>query len=129
MAALFFDIDPVAKSRPRSAVRNGRIVVYTDKKTRDYEKMIKLMGANHFKQSPLKGPLKIEVNFYIKPPKSNRSKYPTTRRPGDIDNLLKSLLDPLNGICWDDDSQITTVTASKVFREVSGIELFIYQLQ
>lgn len=35
------------------------------------------------------------------------------QRRGDLDNILKALLDSLNGIAWNDDSQIVQITANR----------------
>ncbi len=35
------------------------------------------------------------------------------QRKGDLDNVLKALLDSLNGIAWHDDSQIIQITANR----------------
>lgn len=35
------------------------------------------------------------------------------QRRGDLDNVLKALLDSLNGIAWHDDSQIIQITANR----------------
>ena len=39
--------------------------------------------------------------------------YPPTKRKYDVDNMLKSLLDSLIGIAYDDDSQIQCLAVSK----------------
>ena len=39
--------------------------------------------------------------------------YPPTKRKYDVDNMLKSLLDSLIGIAYDDDSQIQCLAISK----------------
>ena len=47
-----------------------------------------------------------------------------TKKP-DIDNLIKSVLDSLNGIAYKDDSQIVTVVAEKFYSDVPRLELEI----
>lgn len=47
------------------------------------------------------GPLKVMVDVY------------RPRRSGDLDNVLKVLMDSLTGICWQDDSQIVEITARR----------------
>lgn len=39
----------------------------------------------------------------------------TSRNWGDIDNHIKACLDALNGIAFEDDRQVTAITASKQF--------------
>ena len=36
---------------------------------------------------------------------------------GDVDNFLKAVLDALNGICYQDDAQVTHISATKNFGE------------
>ncbi len=81
---------PVPKGRPRKG-RNGRM--YTPKETRDYEDLVGMIARQHFKK-PLDGPLAITMRFYVK------------GRRADCDNYMKSLLDGLNGVAWNDDRQI-----------------------
>jgi crossover junction endodeoxyribonuclease RusA len=48
---------------------------------------------------PLAGPCRLEVHLY------------RPRRAGDLDGRLKVLLDCLNGIAWEDDSQVVEIHA------------------
>lgn len=41
--------------------------------------------------------------------------YAATRQRRDIDNMLKLVLDGLNGLAWPDDSQVTRVSARKSY--------------
>lgn len=51
----------------------------------------------------LAGELEAEITFYL-----------TGQRKIDIDNLVKGFLDGCNKICFEDDSQVMRLTASKV---------------
>lgn len=44
--------------------------------------------------------------------------HPTTRP--DLDNLFKALTDSLNGLIWEDDSQIVQFEAKKTYESGSG---------
>jgi Holliday junction resolvase RusA-like endonuclease len=77
---------------------------------------------------PLAGPLRCEIVLYIKRPKSVKSKYPTGKRTGDVDNHAKAVLDALNSYAYVDDSQIVSLMVSKYYRDVSGIEVRLYGL-
>lgn len=109
---------PKGKSRPRFA--NGH--AYTPKATRDYEKLI---GAEYQAQDGRKfsGSLSLKVEAVFKIPESwtkkkkweaiDKGKRPEIRP--DIDNIVKVVMDGLNGIAYDDDSQIVEISASKAY--------------
>jgi crossover junction endodeoxyribonuclease RusA len=91
--------DPIAKGRPRAG-KNG--VIYTPRRTKDAEKVIKDMAATGMDgDAPLEGPLGIEVHFYC-----------ATKRRTDGDNLLKLVTDALNKVVYADDSQIVEYHAT-----------------
>jgi Holliday junction resolvase RusA-like endonuclease len=51
--------------------------------------------------------------FYFDRPKSNKAKWPTTRRAGDLDKLERAVLDGLTGVLFSDDSQVVTIVGEK----------------
>ena len=57
-------------------------------------------------REPLSGAISVAVNLY-------RKYQPTAKIFGDVDNHLKAIFDALNGIIFDDDSQVVTCTAMK----------------
>lgn len=79
-------------------------------------------------------PLSVKYTFYIQPPKSwTKAKtqqaltnqiYPTAHNIGDIDNIVKSTQDVLmaTGVI-DDDSNIVTLSASKVYAETPAVTI------
>lgn len=121
MEIITFEIpgEPVAKGRPRFG--QGR--TYTPEKTRQYEAKVKHEAMKHAPENPLSGPLEVRLVFY-RPMLSRFSRKkqkeaedgllrPTTRP--DADNLAKSILDPMNGIIFEDDSQVVTLIAEKYY--------------
>lgn len=83
--------DPAPKARPRFV--NG--VVTSSRPQRIAERDTGWELKNHVRE-PLRGNLAILCIFYRR-----------TRRLVDVDNLVKHILDAANGICWEDDSQVT----------------------
>ena len=70
------------------------------------------------------GELIAELTFQYSIPKSKvkaarEGACPTTRP--DIDNLVKSIMDSLNGFAYDDDSQVIELHAWKVYGEPKTI--------
>lgn len=121
---------PVAKGRPRM----GRFGTYTPEKTVAYESLVQLAYMQRCENKRLEGPLRAEVRLYFPIPKSetkgNARKMSSgeirpAKRP-DLDNCLKAIFDALNGIAYDDDSQIVSVTCEKYYgkepRAVVGVE-------
>lgn len=108
------ETEPVAKGRPKTMFRNGKAWTYTPTKTKDTESIIRTLVLQQIKEAyPAYTPIALTVTFY-----RTRSQYAPkedimpVRKP-DLDNLLKTVLDSLNGIAFADDAQITTIHTSK----------------
>lgn len=110
---------PVAQPRPRGTAKGGkRVHVYQAKKTHaihTFKATAKIVASAAMKGSPpWTEPLSISVQFVFgRVNRLNHKKYPTWRLPmsvtPDIDNLLKAVLDGLNGVLWADDRQVCKV--------------------
>jgi Holliday junction resolvase RusA-like endonuclease len=106
-------IDPVAKGRPRFTSQ-GR--AYTPDKTRKFETMVARLSKFFAPKEPLTGALELKLTFLMKAPQRPKHRLPITKP--DLDNLIKGVTDSLNGIMWRDDSQVTKVTAEKLYSYV-----------
>lgn len=120
---LMFEVpgEPRGKGRPRFS--GGH--VHTDSETRAYEKKIaayyrKAHGAFRF---PEKATVTVEVTAHYPIPKSatraatagmEAGKILPTRKP-DIDNVIKAVLDALNGVAYKDDSRVVAVYGKKAY--------------
>jgi len=132
MIYLFLDIDPSVKRRPRFRRAGQNIATYSDPKDVAFKRAVQLMAKTQI-DYPLEGPLRCEIVFFIKRPKTVKAKYPTGQRTGDVDNHAKAVLDALNpgkgfSGAYGDDSQIISLVASKYYRDTSGIEVKLYSL-
>ena len=134
MINIYLDLDPSVKRRPRFKRVGNKVYTYSDPKDVAFKNDVVKLARPQI-DYPLDGPLRCEIVFFIKRPKSVKSKYPTSKRSGDCDNLAKAVLDALNPCAslrfhgaYGDDSQIISLTCSKYYREVSGIELRLYSL-
>jgi Holliday junction resolvase RusA-like endonuclease len=101
-----------AKQRPRMS-RRGR--AYTPKATHDFETRV-ATGWNkrkRFKDKPVSVSVELGKDYFLVHVQELDVSTPTALR-GDIDNYVKSILDGLNGIAWDDDIQVRELKAIKL---------------
>lgn len=106
---------PVPKARAR-VTKGGH--AFTPAKTKAYSDLVGVLcrvASSH--TGPLDGPVALSVNFTLKAPaKMPRDRsLPTTKL--DIDNLIKAIMDGMNGIAWHDDAQVVSISATKAYGE------------
>lgn len=118
VVTLYIDGRPVPKGRPR-VTRHG---TYTPKSTQSFESAIRAAwlkcGKKPFEDGEA---LDVMVNAYFPIPsgtaKIKRQKLhlaPYLKR-GDIDNIIKAVLDALNGYAYKDDSAVYSVYGRKIY--------------
>lgn len=90
--------------------RRGR--VFTPKRTADAEALVAEAWGDRKKFVGSVG-----VSMLLGSDGTLITVYPHTSQPqklrGDIDNYVKTIMDGLNGAAWDDDKQVTYLTAEK----------------
>lgn len=119
---------PVPKARARiyRDKRSGKPRGVTPAKTKDYEQTVAWCAAGVMAgQRKLKGPLVVDITFWMQTPISWSNKrrqeafrgeiMPTTKP--DIDNMTKAILDALNKIVYKDDAQVCIKHARKFYAE------------
>lgn len=128
---LTFEIEPVEQARPR-ATRMGRgIRLYDPKKVSVYKKQLAMMCKFQYKDQPLSGQLTVNLKFYRHVQSSVSKKERKLRLIGahrptvkpDVDNYIKSTLDGLNGLLWEDDNQIVKIVAEKYYSDHPRVEI------
>lgn len=98
--------EPASKARPRFDGRGSKTRTYTPAKTKAAEVQVGWAfraAGGRFEPDP-------EVTFGVDVTFHNG-----TRQRRDVDNMLKLVLDGLNGVAWVDDTQVMEVTARKRF--------------
>lgn len=115
---------PVPKGRPRFYGNHA----VTPPKTREYEKLVRQSWTHGM----LEGPLQVHMMFYMPIPQSYSRKKQLEligtghlKKP-DLDNLVKSVLDGLQGVCFENDSQVCELAASKTYEEYPMVRVVIY---
>ena len=138
MISIMFTVygEPVAKGRPRFSTRGKFPVAYTPEKTKAYEFEVGMMAlAAMGGTKPLEGALEAFIYITYAVPESYSKKRleaclsgleKHTKKP-DLDNVIKSVIDGMDKIVFDNDSQITSIHATKVYGEVAKAEVMVRQ--
>ena len=122
---IFIPGEPVAQPRPKVSTRGGFARAYVDKKhpIHAYKEAIRLAYVNAG-GGILKGPIRVNIDCWFARPKGHSIKRSMASEPKvtkpDADNLGKAILDALNGIAYEDDSQVYSLAVRKWYVGVGG---------
>ena len=125
MTHIKFEIPPRPKGRPRFA--NGH--AYTPKLTNEYEKTI----SEEYLLKGLKKHLGaisvfITFNYRIAQARVRKLKHgDICVEKADIDNLVKAVLDGLNGVAFLDDKQVYKIVAEKKWADSNSVDVMIFE--
>lgn len=127
----------MGKQRARTVVQGGRVHSYTPPRTRDYEADIaRAFQAVNRWRDPASGPVRISVKAVMPIPAS----WPRYKRVAaadgrivpqtkpDADNVLKSVLDALNGAAYRDDKQVIACGITKIYGICPRLEIEIEEV-
>ena len=119
--------DAVGKARPRYSRRGDYVHTYTPRNTQVFEQAIqyhcKTACRKDFPKYDRDTPVKVSVTIAVGIPKSWSKKKREqaieneilpTKKP-DLDNVLKSLFDAMNGFAYEDDAQIVEIYAERFY--------------
>lgn len=108
-----------AKGRPR-LTRSGR--AYTPRRTRRDEAAVRAAWVEAHGTDPSWEPVELDVTVSHPLPKGSAK-----RRIGcvdlvrpDLDNVLKLVMDALNGVAWEDDTQVVALSARRLPKPAPG---------
>ena len=127
--------DVEGKARPRMNTRTGK--AYTPTKTKIYEYMIRMCFINTFPDYiPIEKRVKCTIFANFDVPKSTSKKnkelmlkgeISPTKKP-DIDNIIKVVLDAMNGFAFKDDTQVTEIVVRKQYSVIEGLYISIEEV-
>lgn len=125
---IFIPIQPKGAPRPRVT----KFGTYNAKGYTDYKNAIGLAAKAKIK-TPLETSISIDIEFFFEiPPSWSKKKKEAAgwhKSKPDIDNLIKGVLDGLNGIAYKDDMQVAKIAARKQYtRSNSGIQIIIEEV-
>ena len=109
MIEFFLKIDSTPQARPRFNPYSRRAV--DPQKSKDFKEALTYLVKSRFKRAPFTGELSVTVTIYRSAHKFKKGV--SSHSYGDIDNHIKGIFDALNGVVWQDDSQITELHVKK----------------
>lgn len=118
--------NPKPQGRPRFFRRGKFVGTYDPDDSKDFKHKV----ATYFKASGgsvMEGPISMDMKCIFKRPKRLMTKkspdgmVPCDKRP-DADNLIKAVLDALNGLAYHDDGQVSCIRVWKVYHEKGGAQ-------
>lgn len=125
---------PRGKGRPKFSTRGGKVRTYTDAQTASYENLVRLACQSAMAGAPpLTGAVELTVLIRLAPPQSASKKaradmlagvVKPTKKP-DFDNVVKAVLDGLNGVAFVDDAQVTWANVGKVYAATPGVDVIV----
>ena len=114
---------PIPLKRPRFSTRSSKPIAFDSQKVE--KDQYKWQIRSQFRNNPFKCPIHLDIHFFMPIPKSaskiRRKEMKANMiqhmiRP-DIDNLAKFVLDCLNGLVFDDDSQVFSMKIQKSYSD------------
>lgn len=125
-----------AKGRPKFAKRGNFVQAYTPEKTVNYENLVRLSFMQECSGKKLEGAIMATITAFMPIPKSESKKKKAAMEAGlirpkkkpDIDNCVKSILDALNKIAYDDDGQIVELHAKKLYSDNPRAEIILEEI-
>lgn len=130
--------EPKGKQRPKLCKIRGRSIVYTPKRTTEYEQKIRVSYKRLLSEKIPKGtPLEVNITaLFSIPKKFNKEQRQNalsgeimpTKKP-DSDNIIKIVLDALNDTAYFDDSQVCGINFFKRYGEKAQIIIEIKEIK
>lgn len=115
------------KAVPQNGWKTGKFGQYMPAKVRQYKEDLSLIVSQTYKGELFSGALSVDIDFnFIRPKSAPKRKFHTVRP--DRDNLVKPLMDCLEGVVFKDDSQVITGRISKSYSDKNYILVTIKEL-
>ncbi len=126
-----FKYKPESKQRPRFGAQ-GKVYNPQRNKSLAYKWDAAQQMSSQGSERPLECPILVNMRFHMPMPKSWSQKRkeeqlgkPMASKP-DIDNLMKWILDVLNGIAYTDDRLVSSTYSEKVWAYEGKVDISIY---
>lgn len=131
MISFFVAGEPIPKGSFKAySTPKGPVVTNDNKRTRPWQDAVAFAARQAMDgKEPFDGPVAVACWFRMTKAKSVKRSHPAVKP--DIDKLLRSVMDALEGVCFTNDSRVVKVVASKLYSEIGepGVSIEVRQLR
>lgn len=112
---------PAPQGSKTAFVRGGRAVVVDGssatgrQKHSSWRAEVAREALNERPLEPMSGPIAVSITFYMPKPKSAPKRKVYCDKKPDVDKLIRSTLDSMTGVIFNDDGQVVQITATKEY--------------
>lgn len=134
-----FDIpgQPIGQGRPRFSRHGKYVQTYDPPKSRQYKALVTQKLQQVYAGKPISCPIKITVKAYFGVPESYSKRRTHECLSGvekpdkkpDADNIVKGVMDALNGIAYEDDKQVISMHVYKTYAETGHVSVTIEEIE
>ncbi len=78
------------------------------------------LAAQWGRKSIDEGPVRVGLMFLLPRPKTVARAYPTSKYDGDLDKLMRAILDSMTGVVYRDDSQVVSAPVDKRYADAEA---------
>jgi len=135
MGSLNFTVygTPIPQGSAKAFIPKGwsrAIITGANKKTKPWRQEIAGAAVSAMQKAGItmlerEHPVRLRAEFYFAKPKSTKKSVIAKVTKPDVDKLLRSVLDALTGMVFEDDSQVIEVTGVKLFGMPERMELTV----
>lgn len=134
MIEFWVDGIPQTKGSTRAFLLKGKrfpIVTNDNPKNKAWARRVAIAARNAMSMGAFEkigGPVKLHLTFLVSQPKRvKHSLAPSTTRP-DLDKMVRSVGDALEGVCYTQDAQIAGISARKFYSHRPGVYVTVETL-
>lgn len=131
MIEFWVDGIPQTKGSTRAFMLKGKrfpIVTNDNPKNKAWARRVTIAARNAMSIGDfekIEGPVKLHLTFFVSQPKRvKHSLAPSTTRP-DLDKMVRSVGDALEGVCYQQDAQIAGISAAKFYSHRPGVQVTV----
>jgi len=106
---------------------NRAVITGANSKNKPWRQEVSGMADNAMQNLSIVGkpkPVLVKCDFFFDRPKSQKKVLHKTTKP-DLDKLLRSVLDAMTGIVFEDDSQVVACEITKGFGQPARVEITV----